>query len=61
MSHLVVTTKRESSKTSNNAGYSNSTRDALEQGVLRYEMDLYNLCKAIFFKRLDYHGIRAES
>jgi len=57
----IVGAKRESSKTSANAGYSDTTRELLEQGVLRYEMDLYNLCKAIFFKRLDFYGIKPDT
>ncbi|CAG5099159.1 Oidioi.mRNA.OKI2018_I69.XSR.g16304.t1.cds [Oikopleura dioica] len=52
-----VLSKRESSKTAHNAGFSNQTRLALEKGLLRYEMDLYNLCKAIFYRRLKFHGI----
>lgn len=53
----LVQGKQESTKTHGNAGYSNETREILEKGVLRYEMDLYYLCKAVFFKRLEYHGI----
>merc|ERR1712037_894155 len=53
----TVLTKRESSKTAHNAGFTNETRAELEKGLLRYEMDLYNLCKAIFYRRLKFHGI----
>lgn len=57
-----VQTQRESSKTAHTDGFSNSTRTWLEEGPLRYEMDLYNLISAIFYKRLSYFGIgSAES
>ena len=45
------------SKTAKNPGYSEETREILAKGPLRYEMDLYNLCKAIFYKRLDFYKI----
>jgi len=54
----TVLTKQESSKTAHNAGFTNETRAELEKGLLRYEMDLYNLCKAIFYRRLKFHGIK---
>jgi len=56
-----VRTKRESSKTAHTDGFSNATRTWLENGPLRYEMDLYNLIKSIFITRLNYFGITKET
>jgi len=56
-----VRTKRDSSKTAHTDGFSNSTRAWLESGPLRYEMDLYNLIKSIFAKRLNYFGINKST
>jgi len=56
-----VRTKRESSKTAHTDGFSNATRTWLENGPLRYEMDLYNLIKSIFVTRLNYFGITKET
>lgn len=56
-----VRTKRDSSKTAHTDGFSNSTRSWLEQGPLRYEMDLYNLIKSIFVQRLNYFGINKNT
>jgi len=56
-----VQNQRESSKTAHTDGYSNSTRSWLEEGPLRYEMDLYKLISAIFYERLNYYGIGADT
>lgn len=56
-----VQNQRESSKTAHTDGYSNSTRSWLEEGPLRYEMDLYKLISAIFYERLNYFGIGADT
>jgi len=56
-----VQNQRESSKTAHTDGYSNSTRSWLEEGPLRYEMDLYKLISAIFYERLNYYGIGADN
>ena len=46
-----------SSKTAKNPGYSPETAKILESGPLRYEMELYNLCKKIFYERLKYYQV----
>jgi len=56
-----VQNQRESSKTAHTDSYSNSTRSWLEEGPLRYEMDLYKLISAIFYERLNYYGIGADT
>ncbi|CAG5096596.1 Oidioi.mRNA.OKI2018_I69.XSR.g14693.t1.cds [Oikopleura dioica] len=56
-----VQNQRESSKTAHTDGFSNSTRTWLEQGPLKYEVDLYNLISAIFYERLSYFGITADT
>lgn len=56
-----VQNQRESSKTAHTDGFSNSTRTWLEEGPLRYEMDLYNLISSIFYERLNFFGIGADS
>merc|ERR1712227_591714 len=48
--------QRESSK-SLNPGFSNKTRKMLETGVLRYEVDIYNLIKTLFYEKLKFYGI----
>jgi len=48
--------QRESSK-SLNPGFSNSTRKILETGVLRYEVDIYNLVKSLFHQKLKFYQI----
>jgi len=48
--------QRDSTKSSN-AGFSNATREALESGVLRYEVDVYNLVKAMFYEKLKDYDI----
>jgi len=55
-----VQTQRESSKTAHTDGFSNATRTWLEEGPLRYEMDLYQLISSIFYERLNFFGIGAE-
>jgi len=52
-----VQTKKSKSKTSVKKGYSNSTREFLLDGPLRYEWDLYQLIKSIFNKRLSVYGL----
>jgi len=54
----LVQTKRDSSKTAaHKSTFSNSTRKFLEEGPLRYEMDLYNLIKSVFNQRLTDYGL----
>ena len=59
--YLVVQQKRDSSKTAVKRSYSNSTREFMERGPLRYEMDLYNLIKSIFNQRIAQFGIRTDT
>jgi dermatan/chondrotin sulfate uronyl 2-O-sulfotransferase UST len=48
--------QRESTK-SHHRETLNETRQALEKGVLRYEVDIYNLIKSLFFEKLQYYNI----
>lgn len=43
-------------KTKVSKGYSNSSLAIMEQ-VLRYDMDIYNLCKALFYQHAAYYNI----
>lgn len=56
-----VRAKRDSSKTAHTDGFNNQTRQWLETGPLRYEMDLYNLIKSIFNQRLNFFGISKDT
>ena len=47
-----------SSRTAKNPGYSPETAEILMTGPLRYEMELYELCKKIFYERLKYYKVR---
>ena len=56
--NLKTNFKRDSSKTAaHKSTFSNSTRKFLEEGPLRYEMDLYNLIKSVFNQRLTEYGL----
>lgn len=46
-----------SSRTAKNPGYSDKTAEILMTGPLRYEMELYSLCKKIFYERLKYFKV----
>lgn len=48
--------QRDSSKSSNGE-IGNQTRHILETGVLRYEVDIYNLVKSLFYEKLRYYDI----
>jgi len=52
-----VQTKKASSSTAKSYGFSNATRTWLEQGPLRYEVDLYQLVKSLFKRRLEHVGL----
>lgn len=49
--------KQRNSSKSHHQKASNETRLALEQGVLRYEVDIYNLIKTLFNEKLQYYNI----
>ena len=55
-----VMSKRSSSSTAVKHGFNNKTRAFMEEGPLRYEMDLYNLIVSIFKHRLAQFGIVSE-
>lgn len=57
VSQMPEQEKQRNSSKSSNPGFSNSTRDALERGVLRYEADIYNLIKSLFYQKLKYYNI----
>ena len=57
----VVQQKKDSSKTAVKQSYTNSTRQFLENGPLRYEMDLYNLIKSIFYEKINNFGIKISN
>lgn len=52
----VMAKQRESSK-SHHQTTLNETRYALEHGVLRYEVDIYNLVKTLFYEKLQFYNI----
>ena len=49
--------KQRASTRSSNPGFRNETRQALETGVLRYEVDIYKFIKSLFYEKLNYYGI----
>lgn len=46
----------QATKTKHHNPYKNETIHKMEQ-ILRYDMDIYNLVKAIFYERLKFNGI----
>ena len=53
---LVMKKQRDSSK-SHHQQTMNETREALEKGVLRYEVDIYKLIKSLFYEKLQFYNI----
>jgi len=52
MKDPLIGKKREQSKSKANAGYSNETIAALQNGILKYEVDIYSLIEKLFYERL---------
>ena len=56
LNYLAMQKQRESSKSQHRTTL-NETRAALEHGVLRYEVDIYNLIKTLFYEKLQFYNI----